>query len=86
MFRVRFEHAFDAPSAAESRRSISACVCVCWDLPHARNTHPDLLPRNMVMVVFVLQIHLEKVLGITAPGNRALACDPQTGLLAYPAG
>ncbi|XP_029688830.1 mitogen-activated protein kinase-binding protein 1 isoform X1 [Takifugu rubripes] len=32
------------------------------------------------------KIHLEKVLGITAPGNRALACDPQTGLLAYPAG
>uniref|UniRef100_H3CAC3 MABP1/WDR62 first WD40 domain-containing protein n=1 Tax=Tetraodon nigroviridis TaxID=99883 RepID=H3CAC3_TETNG len=32
------------------------------------------------------QVKLEKVLGITAPGNRALACDPQTGLLAYPAG
>ncbi|KAM9777987.1 mitogen-activated protein kinase-binding protein 1 [Neosynchiropus ocellatus] len=32
------------------------------------------------------KITLEKVLGITAPGNRALACDPQTGLLAYPAG
>ncbi|CAF89697.1 unnamed protein product, partial [Tetraodon nigroviridis] len=32
------------------------------------------------------KVKLEKVLGITAPGNRALACDPQTGLLAYPAG
>ncbi|KAM6916877.1 mitogen-activated protein kinase-binding protein 1 [Lycodopsis pacificus] len=32
------------------------------------------------------KVTLEKVLGITAPGNRALACDPQTGLLAYPAG
>ncbi|KAK1875505.1 Mitogen-activated protein kinase-binding protein 1 [Dissostichus eleginoides] len=32
------------------------------------------------------QVTLEKVLGITAPGNRALACDPRTGLLAYPAG
>ncbi|CAL8283254.1 unnamed protein product [Lota lota] len=29
---------------------------------------------------------LEKVLGITAPGNRALACDPRSGLVAYPAG
>ncbi|XP_074547838.1 mitogen-activated protein kinase-binding protein 1 isoform X2 [Halichoeres trimaculatus] len=32
------------------------------------------------------KVKLEKVLGISAPGNRALACDPQTGLLAYPAG
>ncbi|XP_067335664.1 mitogen-activated protein kinase-binding protein 1 isoform X1 [Channa argus] len=32
------------------------------------------------------KVTLEKVLGITAPGNRALACDPRTGLLAYPAG
>lgn len=37
-------------------------------------------------MLFVLQVKLEKVLGITAPGNRALACDPHTGLLAYPAG
>uniref|UniRef100_A0AAQ5XJ46 Mitogen-activated protein kinase binding protein 1 n=1 Tax=Amphiprion ocellaris TaxID=80972 RepID=A0AAQ5XJ46_AMPOC len=33
-----------------------------------------------------VHVTLEKVLGITAPGNRALACDPRTGLLAYPAG
>uniref|UniRef100_A0A3Q1IIS0 Mitogen-activated protein kinase binding protein 1 n=1 Tax=Anabas testudineus TaxID=64144 RepID=A0A3Q1IIS0_ANATE len=32
------------------------------------------------------KVTLEKALGITAPGNRALACDPRTGLLAYPAG
>ncbi|KAG7238068.1 hypothetical protein INR49_031422 [Caranx melampygus] len=32
------------------------------------------------------KVTLDKVLGITAPGNRALACDPRTGLLAYPAG
>uniref|UniRef100_A0A4W6FBF5 Mitogen-activated protein kinase binding protein 1 n=1 Tax=Lates calcarifer TaxID=8187 RepID=A0A4W6FBF5_LATCA len=32
------------------------------------------------------KVTLEKVLGITAPGNRALACDSRTGLLAYPAG
>ncbi|XP_056282358.1 mitogen-activated protein kinase-binding protein 1 isoform X2 [Pseudoliparis swirei] len=32
------------------------------------------------------KVTLEKVLGITAPGTRALACDPRTGLLAYPAG
>uniref|UniRef100_A0A8P4G175 Mitogen-activated protein kinase binding protein 1 n=1 Tax=Dicentrarchus labrax TaxID=13489 RepID=A0A8P4G175_DICLA len=37
-------------------------------------------------MTFVFQVTLEKVLGITAPGNRALACDPRTGLLAYPAG
>lgn len=29
---------------------------------------------------------LEKVLGITAVGNSALACDPRSGLVAYPAG
>lgn len=32
------------------------------------------------------KVTLEKVLGITAPGNRALSCDPRTGLMAYPAG
>ncbi|CAI5695014.1 unnamed protein product [Oreochromis niloticus] len=32
------------------------------------------------------EVTLEKVLGITAPGNRALACDPRSGLVAYPAG
>ncbi|KAF4084126.1 hypothetical protein AMELA_G00125290 [Ameiurus melas] len=32
------------------------------------------------------KVTLEKVLGITASGNRALACDPHSGLVAYPAG
>ncbi|XP_015230422.1 PREDICTED: mitogen-activated protein kinase-binding protein 1 isoform X2 [Cyprinodon variegatus] len=32
------------------------------------------------------KVTLEKVLGITSLGNRALSCDPRTGLLAYPAG
>ncbi|KAL0968950.1 hypothetical protein UPYG_G00220380 [Umbra pygmaea] len=32
------------------------------------------------------KVTLEKVLGITAFGNRALACDPYSGLVAYPAG
>lgn len=32
------------------------------------------------------KVTLEKVLGITAAGNRALSCDSGTGLLAYPAG
>ncbi|XP_046873401.1 mitogen-activated protein kinase-binding protein 1 [Hypomesus transpacificus] len=32
------------------------------------------------------KVTLEKVLGITAPGNRALSCDPRSGLIAYPAG
>lgn len=34
----------------------------------------------------VLQVTLEKVLGITALGNSGLTCDPRSGLLAYPAG
>lgn len=33
-----------------------------------------------------LQVTLEKVLGITASGNCGLACDPRSGLVAYPAG
>ncbi|XP_026142279.1 mitogen-activated protein kinase-binding protein 1 isoform X1 [Carassius auratus] len=32
------------------------------------------------------KVTLEKVLGITSAGNRALACDPHSGLVAYPAG
>ncbi|KAI4882938.1 hypothetical protein NFI96_015614 [Prochilodus magdalenae] len=32
------------------------------------------------------KVTLEKVLGISAAGNRALACDPLSGLIAYPAG
>ncbi|NXP81124.1 MABP1 protein, partial [Ramphastos sulfuratus] len=31
-------------------------------------------------------VTLEKVLGITVSGGRGLACDPRTGLVAYPAG
>uniref|UniRef100_A0A8B9L1T4 Mitogen-activated protein kinase binding protein 1 n=1 Tax=Astyanax mexicanus TaxID=7994 RepID=A0A8B9L1T4_ASTMX len=32
------------------------------------------------------KVTLEKVLGITSAGNRGLACDPRSGLVAYPAG
>ncbi|XP_026085579.1 mitogen-activated protein kinase-binding protein 1-like isoform X3 [Carassius auratus] len=32
------------------------------------------------------KVTLEKVLGITSVANRALACDPHSGLVAYPAG
>ncbi|KAG7263637.1 LOW QUALITY PROTEIN: hypothetical protein CRUP_019729 [Coryphaenoides rupestris] len=32
------------------------------------------------------QVTLEKVLGLTAVGNSGLACDPHSGLVAYPAG
>ncbi|XP_077095070.1 mitogen-activated protein kinase-binding protein 1 isoform X2 [Siphateles boraxobius] len=32
------------------------------------------------------KVTLEKVLGITSGGSRALACDPHSGLVAYPAG
>lgn len=37
-------------------------------------------------VLTPLQVTLEKVLGITASGNSTLACDPRSGLVAYPAG
>lgn len=36
--------------------------------------------------VVSLQVTLEKVLGITSSGNSSLACDPRSGLVAYPAG
>lgn len=32
------------------------------------------------------KVTLEKVLGITVSGGRGLACDPRSGLVAYPAG
>uniref|UniRef100_W5N198 Mitogen-activated protein kinase binding protein 1 n=1 Tax=Lepisosteus oculatus TaxID=7918 RepID=W5N198_LEPOC len=32
------------------------------------------------------KVTLEKVLGITTSGNSGLACDPRSGLMAYPAG
>ncbi|XP_013885738.1 mitogen-activated protein kinase-binding protein 1 [Austrofundulus limnaeus] len=32
------------------------------------------------------KVTLEKVLGVTAVGNSGLACDPRSGLVAYPAG
>ncbi|XP_029966677.1 mitogen-activated protein kinase-binding protein 1-like [Salarias fasciatus] len=32
------------------------------------------------------KVTLEKVLGVTATGNSGLACDPRSGLVAYPAG
>ncbi|XP_062266679.1 mitogen-activated protein kinase-binding protein 1-like [Platichthys flesus] len=32
------------------------------------------------------KVTLEKVLGVTASGNSGLACDPHSGLVAYPAG
>ncbi|KAK2856450.1 hypothetical protein Q5P01_005185 [Channa striata] len=32
------------------------------------------------------KVTLEKVIGITASGNSSLACDPRSGLVAYPAG
>uniref|UniRef100_A0A3Q2ZRX9 Translation initiation factor beta propellor-like domain-containing protein n=1 Tax=Kryptolebias marmoratus TaxID=37003 RepID=A0A3Q2ZRX9_KRYMA len=32
------------------------------------------------------KVTLEKVLGVTAMGNSGLACDPRSGLVAYPAG
>lgn len=36
--------------------------------------------------LFVCQVVLERVLGITTSNGSGLACDPNTGLVAYPAG
>ena len=37
--------------------------------------------------VFVcVQVKLERILGLTVTSNAALACDPNTGTIAYPAG
>uniref|UniRef100_A0A3Q3MCC0 MABP1/WDR62 first WD40 domain-containing protein n=1 Tax=Mastacembelus armatus TaxID=205130 RepID=A0A3Q3MCC0_9TELE len=36
--------------------------------------------------IYLSTVTLEKVLGITTSGNSGLACDPLTGLVAYPAG
>lgn len=33
-----------------------------------------------------IQVKLERVLGLTVTSNAALACDPNTGTIAYPAG
>uniref|UniRef100_A0AAX7U4C4 Mitogen-activated protein kinase binding protein 1 n=1 Tax=Astatotilapia calliptera TaxID=8154 RepID=A0AAX7U4C4_ASTCA len=53
-------------------------------IKRSTRTHSQELTCHVL--AFALQVTLEKVLGITAPGNRALACDPRSGLVAYPAG
>ena len=35
---------------------------------------------------FVLQVKLERVLGLTITNNAALSVDRNTGIIAYPAG
>lgn len=44
----------------------------------------DWKPSFIRFVVF--QVSLEKVLGITTAGGSGLTSDPNTGLVAYPAG
>lgn len=36
--------------------------------------------------MFILQVKLEHVLGLTVTSNAALDCDSKTGIIAYPAG
>jgi hypothetical protein len=38
------------------------------------------------VVVFIVQLHLERVLGLNVSSNVALATDPNSGTIAYPAG
>jgi hypothetical protein len=35
---------------------------------------------------FLFQVKLERVLGLTVSSNAALDCDPETEVVAYPAG
>ncbi|XP_053330091.1 WD repeat-containing protein 62-like [Spea bombifrons] len=42
--------------------------------------------RGLQGVKVTRQVELEKVLGITISSNSALTCDPNSGLVAYPAG
>ena len=37
-------------------------------------------------ILFHYQVQLERVLGLTASSNSSLACDPNTGTIAYPTG
>ena len=37
-------------------------------------------------VLFSFQVVLERVLGLTSTNNASIACDPNTGTIAYPAG
>ena len=39
-----------------------------------------------VLTAMFSQVVLERVLGITTSNGSGLACDPNTGLVAYPAG
>uniref|UniRef100_A0A665UZJ1 MABP1/WDR62 first WD40 domain-containing protein n=2 Tax=Echeneis naucrates TaxID=173247 RepID=A0A665UZJ1_ECHNA len=47
---------------------------------------PSTKPKKSKTEQLTSKVTLEKVLGITASGNSGLACDPQSGLVAYPAG
>ena len=45
-----------------------------------------ILTFQPVIFVTFLQATLQKVLGLTVSKNAALACDPLSGIIAYPAG
>ncbi|XP_063079445.1 mitogen-activated protein kinase-binding protein 1-like [Engraulis encrasicolus] len=44
------------------------------------------LKRSRTKENLLSKVTLEKVLGVTTSGNSGLACDPSSGLVAYPAG
>uniref|UniRef100_A0A3Q2Y2I1 Mitogen-activated protein kinase binding protein 1 n=1 Tax=Hippocampus comes TaxID=109280 RepID=A0A3Q2Y2I1_HIPCM len=60
------------------------------EVPERKSEGPSLPPPTPQKLVPPApkpnDVTLEKVLGITALGNSCLACDPKTGLVAYPAG
>ena len=66
-----------------------------WITDRSRPFHcfPPLLTTSFIFHYFFLSFHfsrtqvkLERVLGLTVTSNAALACDPNTGTVAYPAG
>lgn len=54
--------------------------------PYTNSFFTKLLREHLNnIIIFLLQIKLERVLGVTVSSNAALTCD-NNGLIAYPAG
>lgn len=54
--------------------------------PEARLPATPEEPCSAAEPVPLLQVKLERVLGLTVTSSAALDCDPSSGLVAYPAG
>lgn len=74
---------YSSPPATANRKLARHFLLATYLASYQSN---GLFANREFCLFLVLQVTLEKVLGITAAGNRALACDHRSGLLAYPAG